>query len=257
LDVKKRFTEEQIIGFLREAEAGLAAEVLICGLGQCIWYNNYHGGGNMPISSKAGPRANAKKAKRAPNSRLVIAPLPILPWESAAEYQAGLDATLQELGAQTPLQVYLAEKMFECLWWVRRYETQKRDLIVGLMEIRLRQGGAARPDKPDQHVMGVLRAGRMTDPVLKMLMDDKGLSFESLRQSAFSTGASHLLGLDEGIAMQLKMYSGFQASYEHLVTRKLHIQRLELQNQVLSRDLSAIDVQATPAVPHEPESRQP
>jgi len=33
LDVKKRFTEEQIIGFLREAEAGLAVAELCRGYG--------------------------------------------------------------------------------------------------------------------------------------------------------------------------------------------------------------------------------
>ena len=197
-------------------------------------------------------------SSKAKSIRGAIGPsLPILPGESEAEYRAGLDATLQELGAQTPLQVYLAEKMFECLWWVRRYETQKRDLIVGLMEIRLRPSDTVIGDPPDDYVMGLLRAGLVNDPTLKMLMGDKGLSLESLRQSAFSTGASQLLGLDEGIAMQLKMYAGFQASYEHLVTRKLHIQRLELQNQVLSRDLSAIDVQAITAATHGPETHQP
>ena len=41
--------------------------------------------------------------------------------------------TIEELGAKTQLQVYLAEKIFQCLWWLRRYETQKRSTIVAGM----------------------------------------------------------------------------------------------------------------------------
>mgnify|MGYP003353914712 CR=1 FL=1 len=37
----------------------------------------------------------------------------------------GLKATIDELGASTHLQLYLAEKIFQCMWWVRRYEAQK------------------------------------------------------------------------------------------------------------------------------------
>lgn len=211
----------------------------------------------MPLTSKPRSRASAKERKRATTSRLVHAPLPILPGESAAEYQAGLDATLLELGAQTPLQVYLAEKIFECLWWVRRYETQKRDLLVGLMAIRLRHRGGADDPSADEFVISRLRSGRVNDPTLVALLREKGLSMESLRQSVFAIGADKLTGLDNNIAMQLKMLTGFQASYEQLVTRKLHIQRLELQNQLLSRDLSAIDVPAIAAVPSESETPKP
>ena len=41
---------------------------------------------------------------------------PVLPGESAELYQYGLASTVKELGAETPLQIYLAEKIFECLW---------------------------------------------------------------------------------------------------------------------------------------------
>lgn len=56
-----------------------------------------------------------------------------LPGESAALYQASLMALVGELQATTVLQVYLAEKIHECLWWVRRYEAQKRATIVAEM----------------------------------------------------------------------------------------------------------------------------
>jgi hypothetical protein len=61
-------------------------------------------------------------------SQLVGAP-PVLPGEPENVYQQGLLATVQELGATTPLQVYLAEKIFECMWWMRRYENQKRATV--------------------------------------------------------------------------------------------------------------------------------
>jgi len=44
----------------------------------------------------------------------------VMPGESVEAYQSGLLATVEELGADTPLQVYLAEKIFQCLWWMRR-----------------------------------------------------------------------------------------------------------------------------------------
>lgn len=40
----------------------------------------------------------------------------ILPGESAEMYSRGLQSTVDELGAKTELQVYLAEKIFQCIW---------------------------------------------------------------------------------------------------------------------------------------------
>ncbi len=49
-------------------------------------------------------------------SQLIGATSPLLPGEPADAYKAGLQATIAELGATTPLQIYLAEKIFDCLW---------------------------------------------------------------------------------------------------------------------------------------------
>jgi len=175
-------------------------------------------------------------------SKVLGSELPLLPGESAEEYQAALSATVLELGAQTPMQVYLAEKIFECIWWIRRYETQKRDSIVRAMAAYLKPRGSIDNSREEGHLVEVLRAGQLEDITLMRSLTAKSLSFESLRQAAFASAANNLARLDEGISIQLKLLSGFQRSFEHLVNRKLHVERLQLQNQILHRDLSALDV---------------
>lgn len=41
---------------------------------------------------------------------------PVLPGENAQEFAAGLAALIAELDAKTVLQIYLAEKIYDCLW---------------------------------------------------------------------------------------------------------------------------------------------
>jgi hypothetical protein len=67
----------------------------------------------------------------------ILGSTPALPGESQEVYQKGLLATIQELGASTPLQIYLAEKIYECLWWMRRYENQKRATLINSMAVIL------------------------------------------------------------------------------------------------------------------------
>ena len=40
----------------------------------------------------------------------------VLPGESEDFYQAGLAVMVNELGAKTTLQIYLVEKIYDCLW---------------------------------------------------------------------------------------------------------------------------------------------
>lgn len=50
-----------------------------------------------------------------PGIMQILGSMPVLPGESQEVYQLGLVSTIQELGATTPLQIYLAEKIYECL----------------------------------------------------------------------------------------------------------------------------------------------
>lgn len=54
---------------------------------------------------------------------------PLLPGESKTLYKQGFEATIKELGASTELQMFVAEKIFQCIWWLRRYETQMQSVI--------------------------------------------------------------------------------------------------------------------------------
>ena len=63
----------------------------------------------------------------------IFGPIRLLPGESEDLYNSGLLGTIKELGATTYLQTYLAEKIFQCIWWMRRYETQKQATIVSAM----------------------------------------------------------------------------------------------------------------------------
>ena len=174
----------------------------------------------------------------------VLGITPVLPGESMEVYQRGLLATIQELGATTPLQIYLAEKIYECLWWMRRYENQKRATLIHSM------AGLLDPNHFSKAVsnaaawaMEALFSNRIDDEFTEVL-DGLNLTMESLTQKALEICRLKLESLDEMIALKAKTLAGFQASYEALVNRSVLQERLKLQNDLLRRDLQTIDVPA-------------
>jgi hypothetical protein len=174
----------------------------------------------------------------------VLGITPVLPGESMEVYQRGLFATIQELGATTPLQIYLAEKIYECLWWMRRYENQKRaTLIRSMAELLDPNHFSSAVSDAAAWAMEALFSNRIDDEFTKVL-DGLNLTMESLTQEALEICRFKLESLDEMIALKAKTLAGFQASYEALVNRSVLQERLKLQNDLLRRDLQTIDVPA-------------
>lgn len=85
------------------------------------------------IERKKTPEQPASQSQAASQISQIFGPIKLLPGESEAAYRAELAGTINELGASTHLQIYLAEKIFQCLWWMRRYEVQKQSSIVNAM----------------------------------------------------------------------------------------------------------------------------
>jgi hypothetical protein len=166
----------------------------------------------------------------------------ILPGESAEKYYHGLASTIDELGAKSMLQIYAAEKIFQCLWWMRRYETQKRSSIIKVMAKELTESPYF-PNK-DQR-MGVtmlLEAGLWSDGAIQKLMKDRGHTAGSLLEYAMDRQKEELIELEQSIAQKTATLLQLQKSFEVLVNRSVLHERLKLQNELLKRDLLAIDV---------------
>lgn len=171
---------------------------------------------------------------------------PVLPGESSSDYQSGLALIIEQLEAKSVLQVYLAEKIYDCLWWIQRYQQQKRMTLLTEMALQLQDniidydllstGAKLRDD---------LAAGQMSGR-LKAALKENNHTLESIRQVAHEKHASKLRALDDQIALQVKILAGFQASYEVASNRKLVTEKLTLQNQLLRKDLSAIDGEIEP-----------
>ncbi len=169
----------------------------------------------------------------------------VLPGELHEVYQQGLLATIQELGASTPLQIYLVEKIYECLWWMRRYENQKRATLINTMAGILETDKYARGVSELQAwVMDALYANRIDDE-FNELLGEHNLTMETLTQKAMASSRPVFENLDQMIALNAKTLAGFQASYEVVVNRKVNAERMRLQNALMQRDLGAIGNQPT------------
>lgn len=181
----------------------------------------------------------------------------VLPGESEEIYQEGLVATVHELGAATPLQIYLAEKIYECQWWMRRYENQKHATLI--QEIAKNIAPAHKYPNADAiqaWSVKALKEDALADKTFKEFLDARDLTLGSLMQQALSSKRGELLALDSMIALKAKTLAGFQTSYEALVNRSVLKERLKLQNDLLRRDLGAIEVTAVEAPPKAHDKRQ-
>ena len=166
---------------------------------------------------------------------------PVLPGEPADEYAAGLAALIAELEAKTVLQIYLAEKIYDCLWWIRRYEAQKRMVMIAVMAEIVQDHYLAKGTIDAVELREALISEAVTVEMVEALKG-MGNTIESLKQQAMTRKAREIRALDEQIALQAKILAGFQASYEVAANRKLNIERMKLQNEMLRRDVQAIDV---------------
>jgi len=165
---------------------------------------------------------------------------PTLPGESSVDYQQGLIQLIEELEAKTVLQVYLAEKIYDCLWWIQRYQQQKRMTLLTEMAIQLQDVIKFELVSDGAKLRDDMAVGQMSGR-LKSALKENNHTLDSLRQAAHTKKASNLRDLDDQIALQAKILAGFQASYEVASNRKLVSEKLTLQNQLLRKDLGAID----------------
>ena len=189
------------------------------------------------------PPAKSVKAVPSPISQ-ILESSPVLPGESEEVYQQGLIATVRELGATTPLQIYLAEKIYECLWWMRRYENQKRATLIRKMAQILAPSGAGGEVTELEAAVTEQLHNNHIDDALKTLFFRCKLDMASLTQKAMALSRLDHVNLDEMIAVKAKTLAGFQASYEVLVNRKVNAERMRLQNALMTRDLVAIDMES-------------
>ena len=148
---------------------------------------------------------------------------------------------VEELEAKTVLQVYIVEKIYDSLWWIRRYEDQKRITIINEMARLTKVGYKPEKTQAEVDIREAFMANELSAGVMKTL-GSLGHTPESLRQEAFSKKRDEIMQLEQQIALQAKILTGFQGSYEVAFNRKLNIERLKLQNELMRRDLNAIDV---------------
>ena len=119
----------------------------------------------------------------------------ILPGESAQQFHKAYAEALVELGAQTQLQIYLAEQIFHSMWWIRRYELQKRASLISEMVKILRSPGLA--EIPGLDLTELLEAGRGDDPAVHNEVKSKGFRVQSLQQRAGVREQEELKGTEQ------------------------------------------------------------
>jgi hypothetical protein len=182
-----------------------------------------------------------------PSSRIskILGATQLLPGESAEIYLKGLQSTLQELGARTPLQEYIAEKIFQCLWWMRRYEAHKRSTIIEGMVDALTDYDTSNEKR--RAIRTLLHAGSWGEDALEKLLKSNGHTQASLLELAIRRSQDEIQQLDQLIALRVKTLTQLQQSYEALVNRSVMQERLKLQNDLIKRDLQAIDIRAVEA----------
>ncbi len=166
---------------------------------------------------------------------------PILPGESNAVYKNGLEATVKELGATTELQIFMAEKIFQSIWWMQRYETQKQSVILEGMVDQLTSYSTSADKR--LAIRQLIFGQTWDDKDVKQMINQHGHTSASLLEEAMSKRKDELIKLDQQIALRMKTLMQLQQSYEALVNRTIMQERLKLQNELLKRDLEAVDVQ--------------
>ena len=159
----------------------------------------------------------------------------LLPNESEAEFQSGLQSLLSELDNPSPLAVALVSQLNESLWWIKRHTVDKELLLHEAMARLLSKAGSnwmgSGNGKLSVALEHYLNGSAQKDQaaLIEEALIDANLTLSDLRAKAFKDAARHIKMVDDLIHRQHQTIRHLQRSIDSIDYKSRLIKRMDLE----------------------------
>jgi hypothetical protein len=159
----------------------------------------------------------------------------LLPNESGAEFQSGLQSLLSELDNPSPLAVALVSQLNESLWWIKRHTVDKELLLHEAMARLLSKGDSYSATYDNRKVSEALEhyldgsADKDESTWIDDILEESKLTLPDLRIRAFKDAARHIKMVDDLIHRQHQTMRHLQRSIDSIDYKLRLIKRMDLE----------------------------
>lgn len=159
----------------------------------------------------------------------------LLPDESEAEFESGLQSLLSELDNPSALAVALVTQLNECLWWIRRHTVDKELLLHEAMARLLSREGSNWMGSGNSTLSVALEhyldgsAHKDEVDFIDQALIEANLTLSDLRARAFKDAARHIKMVDDLIHRQHQTIRHLQRSIDSIDYKSRLIKRMDLE----------------------------
>ena len=179
----------------------------------------------------------------------------LLPDESEAEFQSGLQGLLSELDNPSPLAVALVSQLNECLWWIKRHTVDKELLLHEAMARLLFKAGSNWMPSGNSKLSVALEhyldgiAHKDEADLIEQALTDGNLTLSDLRVRAFKDAAKYIKMVDDLIHRQHQTMRHLQRSIDSIDYKSRLVKRMDLELAALESKQSVKEVSSLDAKP--------
>ena len=159
----------------------------------------------------------------------------LLPNESEAEFQSGLQSLLSGLDNPSPLTVALVSQLNESLWWIKRHTVDKELLLHEAMARLLSREGSSWMGSGNSKLSVALEhyldgsAHKDEVDFIDQALTEANLTLSDLRARAFKDTARHIKMVDDLIHRQHQTIRHLQRSIDSIDYKSRLIKRMDLE----------------------------
>jgi hypothetical protein len=179
----------------------------------------------------------------------------LLPNESEAEFQSGLQSLLSELENPSPLAVALVSQLNECLWWIRRHTVDKELLLHEAMARLLSKAGSNWMGSGNSALSVALEhyldgsADKDEVDFIEQTLNEANLTLSDLRARAFKDASRHIKMVDDLIHRQHQTIRHLQRSMDSIDYKSRLIKCMDLELAALESKQPVKEVSSLDAKP--------
>ena len=172
----------------------------------------------------------------------------LLPDESEADFQSGLQSLLSELDNPSPLAIALVSQLNESLWWIRRHSVDKELLLHEAMARLLSKAGSNWIGSGNSTLSVALEhyldgsAHKDEVDFIDQALTEANLTLSDLRARAVKDAARHIKMVDDLIHRQHQTIRHLQRSIDSIDYKSRLIKRMDLELAALESKQSVKEV---------------